>query len=149
MFVADRRDGPLSREGLTMERPSFSAETRFPMGASRERAEGSLSGHRVTRISPTVTDRTGHVLPGQGHMSSMPVFSSLFDSASVMMGPPPLITTGPSFVPVRGRTPVVLGTPIHSGTSAGRTGLGSFGITMLIIAAVCVIFPFMLVAIVA
>lgn len=148
MFGADRRDSPLSREGLSMGRPSFSAEAHFPMGASRERTEGSLSGHRVTRVPTTFTDRTGHVVPGQGHIGAVPGFSSLFDTHSVLREPT-LISTGPSFVPVRGRTPVVLGTPIHSGSSAGRTGLGSFGITMLIIAAVCVIFPFMLVAIVA
>lgn len=173
-----RRGEPLSRVGLPSERPFVGSSTVFGPSSSM------LSGHSISsiptvRMPSTLTDRGGHVLPGQGHhvpsiaTSHIPttfadrgghvlpgqghgLTASRVNSVGTSLLSDPFMSS--AFVPERvSHIPVVHGAPVVLDTGRGRhshltrveSGFGGFGVMMLIIAAVCVVFPFMLVALVA
>ena len=125
---------PLSRADLPSSRPFAGMGT------------GRLGAHTVTHSpSVTLTDRVGHVSPGQGH----PVFPGRVGGlghafATSHREEAPLFATGLG----HREAPVLVnagGRPRHAHLVNTNSGFSGWSTTLLIIAAVCLFFPVLLI----
>ncbi|CRX38195.1 hypothetical protein [Estrella lausannensis] len=132
---------PLSRQNLPTTRPT-------PMGM--------MDGRTVTHMpSATLTDRVGHVVPGQGHHFSPGRVSGLDHSFSTTRLEHPTLSPthfGRRHDAFRVREEPMLvttgGHGRHAHLVSSRSGFSGWGTTLLVIAAVFLIFPVLLIGLV-